>query len=226
MVSLGEAGELSPNASAMLRISTLSAWAQLEVASYHQAYLVAVVKPYRATLASMWIAALRDYATIKIDSESLQDTSASALDSYSSLGKEVLLPVSIARDRKRIMLTLYSTTQTHGHRSYRLLLQPCKPMTRTFWLQWTEKNRHPTPLRPSTSLERNLRSSSTSSSGWYMNPSHPIRPIRPTPRHDMHPYLPRCKLSRALSKPSMQGKRSSGNRLSSMNSSVYVIGLQ
>ncbi|ESK97884.1 clathrin-coated vesicle protein [Moniliophthora roreri MCA 2997] len=92
MVSLGEAGELSPNASAMLRISTLSAWAQLEVASYQQSYLVAVVKPYRAILASMWIAALRDYATIKIDSESLQDTSASALDSYSSLGKEVLLP--------------------------------------------------------------------------------------------------------------------------------------
>ncbi|KAK1228476.1 hypothetical protein PQX77_008494 [Marasmius sp. AFHP31] len=92
MVSLGEAGELSPNASAMLRISILSAWAQLEVASYQQQYLVAVVKPHRATLASMWIAALRDYASIRIDSESLQDTSASTLDSYSSLGKEVLLP--------------------------------------------------------------------------------------------------------------------------------------
>ncbi|KAL0567040.1 hypothetical protein V5O48_014955 [Marasmius crinis-equi] len=92
MVSLGEAGELSPNASAMLRISILSAWAQLEVASYQQQYLVAVVKPYRATLASMWISSLRDYASIRIDSESLQDTSATALDSYSSLGKEVLLP--------------------------------------------------------------------------------------------------------------------------------------
>ncbi|KAF9269100.1 clathrin-coated vesicle protein [Marasmius fiardii PR-910] len=92
MVSLGEAGELSPNASAMLRISTLSAWAQLEVASYQQQYLVAVIKPYRATLASMWIASLRDYASIRIDSESLQDTSTTTLDSYSSMGKEVLLP--------------------------------------------------------------------------------------------------------------------------------------
>lgn len=97
MVSLGETGELSPNASAMLRISTLSAWAQLEVASYQQTYLLNVVKPYRATLAAMWIAALRDYASIRVDSEFLHDTSSAALDStYSSLGKEVLLPVCFA----------------------------------------------------------------------------------------------------------------------------------
>lgn len=95
MLSLGETGELSPNASAMLRISTLSAWAQLEVASANQSYLVNVVKPYRQTLASLWVAALRDYASIRIDSEFLHDTSSVALDSsYSSLGKEVLLPVS------------------------------------------------------------------------------------------------------------------------------------
>ncbi|KAJ3824050.1 clathrin-coated vesicle protein [Lentinula raphanica] len=93
MVSLGETGELSPNGSAMLRISTLSAWAQLEVASHQQAYLVDVVKPYRAILATMWIAALRDYANIRVDSEFLHDNSSAALDStYSSLGKEVLLP--------------------------------------------------------------------------------------------------------------------------------------
>ncbi|KAF8074912.1 clathrin-coated vesicle protein, partial [Lyophyllum atratum] len=93
MLSLGETGELSPNASAMLRISTLSAWAQLQVATVHQTYLENVVKPYRSTLASLWIAALRDYASIRVDSEFLNDTSTVALDSsYSSLGKEVLLP--------------------------------------------------------------------------------------------------------------------------------------
>ncbi|KAJ7205156.1 clathrin-coated vesicle protein [Mycena haematopus] len=93
MLSLGETGELSPNASAMLRISTLSAWAQLEVASTQQAYLIDVLKPYRSTLASLWLASLRDYASIRIDSEFLHDTSSVALDSsYSSLGKEVLLP--------------------------------------------------------------------------------------------------------------------------------------
>ncbi|KAF7337120.1 Clathrin-coated vesicle protein [Mycena venus] len=93
MLSLGETGELSPNASAMLRISTLSAWAQLEIASTQQAYLTDVLKPYRSTLASLWLASLRDYASIRIDSEFLHDTSSVALDSsYSSLGKEVLLP--------------------------------------------------------------------------------------------------------------------------------------
>lgn len=94
-VSIGETGELGPNASAMLRISTLSAWAQLQVSSLKQKYLEKVIQPYRATLSSLWIASLRDYASIRIDSEFLHDTSSVAIDSsYSSLGREVLLPVS------------------------------------------------------------------------------------------------------------------------------------
>jgi len=100
MVSLGETGQLSPNASAMLRISTLSAWAQLQVATPRRGYLENVVKPHQSILASLWVAALRDYASIRIDSEFLNDTSTVALDSsYSSLGKEVLLPVSLPRLR-------------------------------------------------------------------------------------------------------------------------------
>ena len=75
MLCLGETGELSPNASAMLRISTLSAWAQLQVSSVQQGYLENVVKPYRSTLSSLWIASLRDYASIHVDSESLHDSS-------------------------------------------------------------------------------------------------------------------------------------------------------
>ncbi|KAI0946131.1 hypothetical protein AcV7_010182 [Taiwanofungus camphoratus] len=93
MLSLGDAAELSPNASVMLRIAILSAWAELQVASSHQAYLVDVVRPYRPALASLWIAALRDYASIRADTEVFDDSSAGPLDSsYSSLGKEVLLP--------------------------------------------------------------------------------------------------------------------------------------
>lgn len=109
MVSLGETGELSPNASAMLRISTLSAWAQLEISSAQQQYLVAVLKPYRGTLASLWVASLRDYASIKIDSEFLLDSSSVALDSsYSSLGKEVLLPVSFGASHTDPVKPTYS----------------------------------------------------------------------------------------------------------------------
>ncbi|TFK25105.1 clathrin-coated vesicle protein [Coprinopsis marcescibilis] len=93
MLSLGETGELSPNASAMLRICTLSAWAQLQVSSVQQKYLQNVVQPYRPVLASLWIASLRDYAGIRADSEFLQDSTSVAIDSsHSSLGKEVLLP--------------------------------------------------------------------------------------------------------------------------------------
>lgn len=95
MLSLGDAGELSPNASVMLRIATLSAWAKLQVASSQQPYLVEVIRPYISLLASLWIAALRDYASIRADTEVLDESSGGPLDSsYSSLGKEVLLPVS------------------------------------------------------------------------------------------------------------------------------------
>lgn len=97
MLSLGDAGELSPNASVMLRISTLSAWAELEVASPTQKYLSDVVRPYRATLASLWVASLRDYASIRADSEVLQDSGSASLESpYAGLGREVLLPVRLA----------------------------------------------------------------------------------------------------------------------------------
>ncbi|KAI0742742.1 clathrin-coated vesicle protein [Daedaleopsis nitida] len=96
MLTLGDAAELSPNASVMLRIATLSAWAELEVASTQQPYLVQVVTPYRAVLAPLWISTLRDYASIRIDAEALDDTPTGALDSsYSSLGREVLLPYYI-----------------------------------------------------------------------------------------------------------------------------------
>ncbi|PPR04401.1 hypothetical protein CVT24_013210 [Panaeolus cyanescens] len=52
MLSLRETGQLSPAALAMLRISTLSAWAQLQVSSTLQGYLENVVKLYRSTLPS------------------------------------------------------------------------------------------------------------------------------------------------------------------------------
>jgi hypothetical protein len=97
MLSLGEAGELSPNASVMLRISSLSAWAELQVASTSQDYLKDVVRPHQATLGSLWVSSLRDYASVKSDSELFQDSGPAAIEApYASLGKEVLLPVRIS----------------------------------------------------------------------------------------------------------------------------------
>ena len=95
LLSLGDAAEGSPNASAMLRIAILSAWAQLTSASPQQKYLEEVVKPYKSALTSLWISALRDYASIRADSEAILDTSSAPLDAaYASLGKDILLPVS------------------------------------------------------------------------------------------------------------------------------------
>ena len=96
-LSLGDAGELSPNASVMLRIATLSAWAELAIASAAQGYLKDLIKPYRSSLASLWVASLRDYASVRADTEALQEDTPAALDvSYTNLGKEVLLPVRLA----------------------------------------------------------------------------------------------------------------------------------
>ncbi|GJJ09041.1 hypothetical protein Clacol_003263 [Clathrus columnatus] len=91
LISIGDVGELSPNASVMLRISTLAAWAELEAATSQQPYLKLVVAPHRPVLASLWIASLRDYASVRVDSEALQNL-ASLDPSYSSLGREILLP--------------------------------------------------------------------------------------------------------------------------------------
>lgn len=93
---IGEAQELSPNASVMLRVATLAAWAELEVASLNREYLQAVLSPHRHTLASLWIASLRDYASIRADSEVLQEGPSGSVDiAYTGLGREVLLPVRV-----------------------------------------------------------------------------------------------------------------------------------
>lgn len=141
MLSLGDTGELSPNASAMLRISTLSAWAQLQIASSHQTYLADVVKPYRTTLASLWIAALRDYASIRVDSEFLHDASSVALDSsYSSLGKEVLLPVRlIFLFRLHVLIRDLSIMWTLGQSFFKPSPLPCRQMILIFSQPWTDR---------------------------------------------------------------------------------------
>lgn len=79
----------------MLRIATLSAWAELRIARLSQSYLEDVLNPYHDILASLWVASLRDYASIHADSEiSSQDTPLAVLDSSNAnLGRDVLLPV-------------------------------------------------------------------------------------------------------------------------------------
>ncbi|KAK8846574.1 hypothetical protein IAR55_005660 [Kwoniella newhampshirensis] len=90
-VSLGDVEDLSANATVMLKISILAAWAELQVASLQQNYLTDVLKPYRYLLGPFWIGALRDYAQLRTDPE-MGALSGAGMDSGSGLGRDVLLP--------------------------------------------------------------------------------------------------------------------------------------
>ncbi|KAL1408350.1 hypothetical protein Q8F55_005159 [Vanrija albida] len=89
MVSLGEVQDLSTSAAVMLKISILAAWAELQIASTKQPYLIEVIKPYRYLLGPFWVGALRDYAQLRTDPEM---GAGAGLDFSSGLGRDVLLP--------------------------------------------------------------------------------------------------------------------------------------
>lgn len=46
VTAVGEVKDLSPHASVMVKLSVLNAWAELQVASTRQDYLLQVVQPY------------------------------------------------------------------------------------------------------------------------------------------------------------------------------------
>lgn len=89
MLSLGDVSDLSPNASVMLKISILAAWAELQVASQRQTYLNEVIKPYRWLLGPFWVGSLRDYAGLRTD----PDMGSGGMGMDTSVAREVLLPV-------------------------------------------------------------------------------------------------------------------------------------
>lgn len=91
MLSLGDVKDLSSSASVMLKISILAAWAELQVASTKQTYLVEVIKPYRWLLGPFWVGALRDYAYLRTDPEMGAGASA-GMDLGTGMGRDVLLP--------------------------------------------------------------------------------------------------------------------------------------
>ena len=80
----------------MVKISALSAWAELRIASATQKFLVAVVEPHKQKLNKLWVGALKDYALMRVDSDSsMGPSNVGPLElTQSGLGKEVLLPVS------------------------------------------------------------------------------------------------------------------------------------
>lgn len=95
--SLGEVEDLSSNASAMVKISALSAWADLRVACASQKFLIPVVHPHEVALNRLWVGALKDFALLRVDSDNATGSGGmGSVDlSQSGLGREVLLPVSL-----------------------------------------------------------------------------------------------------------------------------------
>ncbi|KAJ3573535.1 hypothetical protein NPX13_g4662 [Xylaria arbuscula] len=93
---IGDLKGLSPNAQVMVKMSVFSAWADLQVASLEQKYLLEVLKPHVNTLTPLWLASLREFARLRFEpdiSMTLGPPSMSgSLESiYSALNRETLL---------------------------------------------------------------------------------------------------------------------------------------
>jgi len=94
--SIGDLKGLSSNAQVMVKMSVFSAWAELQVASSEQRYLVEVLKPHIGTLTPLWLESLREFARLRFEpdiSMTLGPPSLSgSLDTiYSALNRETLL---------------------------------------------------------------------------------------------------------------------------------------
>jgi hypothetical protein len=81
----------------MVKMAVLRAWAELQVASLEQSYLVDVVKPYITTLAPMWLSSLREFARLRFEPDiSTGSTGSSSIGGsietiYAALNRETLL---------------------------------------------------------------------------------------------------------------------------------------
>ncbi|KAI1654514.1 ARM repeat-containing protein [Daldinia decipiens] len=93
---IGDLKGLSSNAQVMVKMSVYSAWAELQVASSEQKYLLNVLKPHIGTLTPLWLASLREFARLRFEpdiSMTLGPPSMSgSLDTiYAALNRETLL---------------------------------------------------------------------------------------------------------------------------------------
>jgi hypothetical protein len=83
----------------MVKMAVLRAWAELQVSSKEQRYLVDVVKPHISTLAPLWLSSLREFARLRFEPDvSTNSTGPTALGGsidtiYSALNRETLLQV-------------------------------------------------------------------------------------------------------------------------------------
>jgi HEAT repeat-containing protein 5 len=93
---IGDLQGLSSNAQVMIKMAVFAAWAELQVASSEQKYLLEVLRPHIGTLTPLWLESLREFARLRFEpdiSMTLGPPSLSgSLDSiYAALNRETLL---------------------------------------------------------------------------------------------------------------------------------------
>lgn len=94
--SIGDLKALSSNAQVMVRMAVFAAWAELQIASAEQKYLIDVVKPHIAQLVPLWISSLREYARLRFEPDISATTATPATSGdldmvYAALNRETLL---------------------------------------------------------------------------------------------------------------------------------------
>lgn len=99
-------------------MAVFSAWAELQIASAEQKYLVDVLKPHIAKLTPLWLSSLREYARLRFEPDISSMGSASmsgSLDTiYAALSRETLLKVGMFSSGCNTALTVYSSTSNRG----------------------------------------------------------------------------------------------------------------
>lgn len=95
--SIGELKGLNSNSKVMIKMAVFSAWAQLQISSNEQKYLIAIVQPYTAMLTPLWLSSLQEFARLRfepdISSTGVGPLSGDLDDVYSALNRETLLKV-------------------------------------------------------------------------------------------------------------------------------------
>ena len=79
----------------------LSAWAELQVASTQQEYLVKVVKPYVGKLTPLWLSSLQEFARLRFEPDISNNTGPARMDEgldvvYAALNRQTLLKVILS----------------------------------------------------------------------------------------------------------------------------------
>lgn len=104
----------------MVKMAVLSAWAELQVASIEQPYLVDVVKPYIAKLTPLWLECLQEFARLRFEPDISNSTVSSNLSNsldmlYSALNRQTLLKVTSLYPKSTFeVLNICSFTKIRG----------------------------------------------------------------------------------------------------------------